>query len=276
VKLAYGGPERQRAAIFLSDLSETDIVHNGRNVWTYSSQDNSASHTVQRADNAGSADSRMPVPTIATTVSPQAAAEQALKKINPSTAVTVQTTAKVAGRPAYQLVLSPRNPNSLIGSVTIALDAATSMPLRVQIWARSAVSAPALDIAFTSLHLGTPNPSTFTFSIPHGAKLNSNPLGPAGPRIRHNVNAPSTTQVIGKDWTAVVEGKVATSDSADLSGPDLDQVAALVSQLGSPVPGGVLLHTALVSVLLTKDGRIFAGSVTPSYLEQLAAAGRSQ
>ncbi len=140
----------------MSDLSETDIVHNGTNLWTYSSDNNSVSHThleVGQGKRVGTGRDRP--------VDPTTAAEQALAKINPSTAVTVDRTAEVAGRPAYQLDLSPRDSRTLISSVRIALDSSTSMPLRVQIWARTNTSSPAFQVGFTSLTVKAPSASTF-------------------------------------------------------------------------------------------------------------------
>ena len=51
-------------------------------------------------------------------------AEQALAAIDPSTAVSLDGTATVAGRDAHELVLEPRDVDSLVGSVRIAVDAA--------------------------------------------------------------------------------------------------------------------------------------------------------
>ena len=65
---------------------------------------------------------------------PQAAA-QAIAAITPTTKVSVDDTARVAGRPVYQLVLEPKDTRSLIGKVTIAVDSETSVPLRVQVYA---------------------------------------------------------------------------------------------------------------------------------------------
>ena len=42
----------------------------------------------------------------------------------------------------------------------------------------------------------------------------------------------------------------------------------MFAQATTAVPGGRLLHTALVNVLVTSDGRVFAGSVP---LERLQA-----
>jgi outer membrane lipoprotein-sorting protein len=309
-QLAYGGPERQRIAIFLNDLSETDIVHNGADVWTYSSQDNAVSHTHETVKPDGTASDTNPdsgtptetLPGVGSTLDPQQAAEHALAKIDPTTAVTVDRTAQVAGRPAYQLVLRPRDSRSLVGSVRIAIDSATSLPLRVEIMPRTSTS-PAFEVTFTSLHIGMPAASTFAFTIPPGAKVSTNPLaGPGqatavhpGLVVRHDSqSAPGTIasppvgvhrvtpprkengfRSIGKGWLRVLVGHASPSNRTGPNSPPStsDMLAGLVQSLSSRVPQGRLVHTPLFSVLLTNDGRMFVGAVSPSYLEQLAASG---
>jgi hypothetical protein len=54
--------------------------------------------------------------------------------------------------------------------VDIAVDAATSLPLRVQVFARGAAS-PAYSVGFTALSFARPDPSNFTFTPPPGAKV---------------------------------------------------------------------------------------------------------
>ena len=88
-------------------LSEMDVVHNGADVWSYSSNSNSVTHNTMKSDSAQAPEQDATAP-----VNPDKVAQQALAKIDPSTAVTVDRTARVAGRPAYQLELRPRDPNT--------------------------------------------------------------------------------------------------------------------------------------------------------------------
>ena len=76
----------------------------------------------------------------------------------------------VAGEAAYQLVLAPKSPSSLIGQVRIAIDARHRVPLRVQVFARGAAS-PALQIGFTSISFGKPAAANFAFRPPAGAAV---------------------------------------------------------------------------------------------------------
>jgi outer membrane lipoprotein-sorting protein len=273
-QIAYGGPERQRIAVFLSDLSETDVVHNGRDLWTYSSDGNSVSHTTLKANTKTSS-----APDNTAAVNPTRAAEQALAEISPSTAVTVDRTAEVAGRSAYQLDLAPRDSRTLISSVRIALDAKTSMPLRVQIWSRNNTKSPAFEVGFTSLSLKAPSPSTFVFTTPPGATVESAPFSE-----RHSVAAPSPggpsvgapdagkERVIGKDWTSVLVDTFTVPSVQSGGGgqfSDLDEFAR-------PVAGGHLITTSLLSIFITNDNRLLMGAVSPQYIEQLAATKAGQ
>jgi outer membrane lipoprotein-sorting protein len=293
-QLAYAGPAQQRAAIFLDDLTEMDVVHNGNDLWTYASQGNSVTHSslAERADGRdGPETGKAPAGTVP--LDPTQAATQALAKIDPSTAVTVDPTARVAGRPAYQLVLAPKDAHSLIGSVRIAIDAATSMPLRVQVWPRGSAGSPAFEVGFTSLTLRTPSASTFAFTTPPGATVSHDPFsGPA--RSGPDRSAPGTStsdssvSSIGTDWTAVVTGtlpkdtggsgpepaiRTTTADGrtyVTTGPPKAESVSNLLDQMATPVPGGHLITTALLSVFITDDGHFYAGAVDPTYLRSLA------
>lgn len=294
-QIAYGGPERQRVAIFLSDLSETDVVHNGTNLWTYSSDSNSVSHTTLSSDGAD----QEPPPTAP--LDPTRAARQALAKIDPSTKVTVDRTAEVAGRSAYQLDLVPRDSRTLVGSVRIALDSATSMPLRVEVWSRKSTSQPAFSVGFTSISMKRPSASTFDFTKPPSASMQSSPLGgmpghaavgPTGATpLRHPASSTHGfhSRVIGKDWTSVFVGQLpapallpatppppgpSTADQKRVlaARPVGNDLAGMLDQLATKVPAGHVLTTSLVTILITNDNRVLIGAVSPAYLEQLAAS----
>ena len=136
------GPTKQRVAL-LGQLAESDVVRSGADVWTYSSATSAVTHLVLPSEDASAPAATPPAST------PQQAAAEVLQAIDPSTLVTVDTTARVAGRPAYQLVLTPRDGRSLVGRVQLALDSATSLPLRVQVFAKGSGTA--------ALEVGSPS-----------------------------------------------------------------------------------------------------------------------
>jgi outer membrane lipoprotein-sorting protein len=291
----YAGPTKQRFAL-LGTLGETDVFHDGTQLWQWDSDTQTAIHTTLPAADAKS----VPVP--ATTLTPQQLAQRALAAVDPSTIVTTDQPRRVAGRDAYELVLSPRDTTSRIGSVRIAIDAAYKLPLSVQVFARGA-SSPSIDISFTSIDFAVPSNSEFSFTPPKSATVRqegiagmldgqgsidarhlrrgersapgtstATPATPATPVAPGAVGADGAGEphVLGHGWTSVVE----LSGSVP-GGSNDPQTQALVSAL-TPVSGswgsGKLFSSKLVTALFTNDGRIFVGAVDPAVLYADAAA----
>lgn len=269
MKIWYAGPTKQRLAI-LAPMSERDVIHNGADLWTYTSTTNEVTHSTL------SPHAREQSPETLS-LTPQQAAVAALQAIDPTTAVTVDKTARVAGRAAYQLDLAPRDVRSLIGSVRIAIDAATSVPLRVEVFARGA-STPAIDVGFTDISYGAISPAVFDFTVPAGATVtHGGEQSQTRPPVAHPPTAASTGgtratapggvhRTLGHGWTAVQELSV---------GPMTQRAAgSMLYHLSKAVPGGRLITTSLVSALITSNGHLFIGAVTGPALEHVAETGR--
>jgi outer membrane lipoprotein-sorting protein len=286
----YAGPTRQRFAL-LGQLSEDDVIHNGTDLWSYDSSTRTVTHTT--VQDKASADVHVSIASAAPSLDPQTAAEKALAAIDPTTTVVVDRTARVAGRAAYQLLLSPKDTRSLIGSVRIAVDAATSVPLRVQIFAVGATS-PAFEVGFTSVSFNVPNASVFEFVPPAGATIeeNTGPFENGGPdtgpvvhRVRSRgpgggtqgtvtpdsppaTSAPSggkVTTTLGKGWTQVVKITNEASSGSD---------SGLLDQIATAVPGGRLITTTLVTVFIANDGTAYIGPVSAADIEKVASTGQ--
>jgi hypothetical protein len=118
---------------------------------------------------------------------PSLVAPMALAALAPYASATVDGTARVAGRPAYELVLTPTTPRTLIGSIAVAVDADTRLPLRLQITARGAAE-PSVELGFTSVSFDAIDPSVFTFTPPEGAAISTPPL-PRHPDASHEARA---------------------------------------------------------------------------------------
>jgi hypothetical protein len=206
-------------------------------------------------------------------MTPMASAEKALAAIDPSTSVTIDRTAYVAGRSAYQVVLKPKDARSLVGSVWIAVDAQTKVPLRVQVFARNA-SSPSIQVGFTDVSFAAPSASIFRFVPPAGIKPKEEPVPLVGQQLTmaHDSTATGTatgTKFLGSGWTSVLQLK--TGNPAGTKG---DNAAGLLDKVATPVPGGRLVTSSLLSVLLTDDGRVFVGAVSGADLQKVAASGR--
>ena len=90
------------------------------------------------------------------------------RQVGKTTLVSVQDNVLVAGEPAYQLVLAPKDHRSLIGRVVIAVDAKYGMPLRVQVFAKGD-SGPAFQVGYTALSMNTA-PAAANFELHPAAR----------------------------------------------------------------------------------------------------------
>ncbi|HEY7008684.1 MAG TPA: hypothetical protein VH395_07085 [Jatrophihabitantaceae bacterium] len=247
------GPAKQRVAV-IGSLSEADVIHNGRNLWTYTSDSNTVTHTVLPQHEAS---------TQQPDLTPAALTDRLLKAITPTTSVTLGANRTVAGRAAYTLVIAPRDSRSTISKITIAVDSRHFVPLQLQVFGTS--STPAFQIGFTQISFTTPAASTFNFHVPAGASVSSNPFTER--RHEHFAGPPMGmpgrhARVIGSGWTAVLE----VQNGFRVLPGQLDQMTTAVGNTGQR-----LLHTALVNAVLMPDGRMFVGAVKPAALEHIAA-----
>jgi outer membrane lipoprotein-sorting protein len=256
----YGGLGKQRVAL-LGATDETDLFRNGSDIWQWSSADQVAVHSTLPAD----ARTPAPVPSSTSSLTPSDLASGALHALDPTTRVSMDGNHTVADRSAYELVLTPRTTATKVGSVHISVDGETKIPLGVQVYARNA-STPAVDVAFTSIRFGSQAERNFVFSPPPNATVHEagSSRSSAEPRVDAGHTKPRTA---GSGWTTVVALDPGKAAVAKLLGPAGKTLPPVSGAWGT----GRLLESALVSVLVTTDGRLFAGAVGPDNL--YAAAG---
>ena len=202
--------------------------------------------------------------------------------MDPTTAVTVGNNVEVAGRAAYNLLLEPRSDATLVGQVAIAVDGETGMPLAVQVTARGA-GTPAFRLGFTALSLEVPDDSLFTFSPPPGSTVKELQVPNPGQEAYgghtpgdHRFGDPAGDgkgsdhpSVTGQGWETILRLPAA---AAGAPGANSFLEDPLLAQAAVVVPGGRLVSTALLNVLITDDGRVFAGMVPPDRLQAAASA----
>jgi outer membrane lipoprotein-sorting protein len=294
----------QRSRVTLEGTaSEYSVVHDATQAWTYSSDDRSVVHyTLDAEDAAQLAQARaqaqagtLDVPGDLPT--PAAMADDILSQVEEYSTVTLDAETSVAGRSAYQLVVTPRSTTTLIGRVTIAVDSATHIPLKVAVWSRSDAQNPALEVGFTDLDLSMPSDQVLSWSTPSGATVKDVTIpvptpGELGQADDASVGATTT----GTGWDTVltltgapVDALDATSltDMAATPGVPMPQTAqeyadlntdagfgfdpsAVLDSLSTEVDGGRIISSSLVSILICDDGRVLVGAVAPSVLTTLA------
>ncbi len=269
-------------------LAETNWIRNGTDLWSYDSATQRVLHATIAADAHDSS-------TVSATSAPDPAhetpaefAKELLDEVTPSTGVTVDANRIVAGRAAYQLTLTPNSDVSTVKAVTIAVDAATGLPLDVTIRAASTGDV-ALEFGFSDVSFNAPAASTFAFTPPPGSTVKeagdpSALLDPAQGNARHRrrsgpdasgsaVVTPGDTtstmakpQIVGQDWSSiavVAKGSVPAQVNGLLSAAPRITAGTL---------SGRLLSTNLFNAVFLDDGRVVIGALTPSALEGAIAA----
>ncbi|HZN77161.1 MAG TPA: sigma-E factor regulatory protein RseB domain-containing protein [Micromonosporaceae bacterium] len=292
LRVWYSGPDKTRIAL-LGTLGESDIIRNGRDVWLWSSAEQSATHRVlpEQAARSG-VDGPILDPNLMP-ASPQELADKVLSILEPSTQVSTSGTTKVAGRAAYELILAPRDNDSLVSQVRIAIDGEKHLPLRLQVFAKG-YGTPAFEVGFTQVSFQRPGDEHFKFNPPAGTQVQEEGAAPdqVGPDVkpdargerRPDLKVPPAgkpdqpvadpdqgkSNVVGQAWTMVVVEKVSDGTNAadNPLGPFLTTLPAVSGDWGS----GRLLRSKLFSALLTDDGRLLFGAVKPEKLYAVAAS----
>jgi hypothetical protein len=110
----------------------------------------------------------------------EAAVSELLTRIEPFAVVTNAPPAEVAGRPAYVVRLTPSStPDTLVDRIEVAIDAATRVPLRLDVYAVG-VANPVVRLGYSAVSFAPVDPSVFDFTPPEGATVHE--LGEGGPR----------------------------------------------------------------------------------------------
>ncbi|MFI1160627.1 outer membrane lipoprotein carrier protein LolA [Streptomyces sioyaensis] len=294
LRVAADGPDKQRVSI-VDKAAEYSFVHNGNEVWGYDSGSNTAfHHTAPEAGKHGKEHAPKDLPQGLKNATPQDLAKQALQAVGDTTSVTVDGTAKVAGRDAYQLLIKPKQTASTVGSIRIAVDAANGVPLKFTLTPKSG-GAAAIDVGYTSVDFAKPAASTFAFTPPKGAEVvEGDKAGATAQREHGKDGAPrkdmkAATEdmgglnVLGKGWTSIATIK---GDGSGLpSGKDEDKgkgsggdAAAFLDSIGDKVHGsfgsGRVFSTRLVNALVTDNGTLYVGAVDKQALIDAANAAK--
>jgi outer membrane lipoprotein-sorting protein len=281
LRVWYSGPDRTRVAL-LGARGESDIIRNGNDAWIWSSSSNTATHfALNDASAPGSSGATKgamthALPTLTDMpTTPQQAAEQALMLLGTNTTVSTESSTQVAGRPAYLLSLTPKDPGSLIAKIRVAIDSASRVPTRVEVFAKGTTDA-AFSIGFSQVSFSRPDAERFAFTPPPGAQV-SDETGNARTLFG---GAQPQNAVIGSGWSSVLATRLPPATAAMLTGTGataggdaavLSTYVGMLHHVDGAWGGGRLLQSGLFSVLITDDGRVLVGAVSGDRLEQAAA-----
>ncbi len=295
------GPDRQKISV-IERAAEYSVIHDGTQLWAYDSASDQAYHATLPAHPADPSGGERAKPQLPEDfpATPQAAAQQVIKATRGTASFTVDGTARVAGHSAYELVITPRHADrTTVGSVRIAVDAKTGVPLEFRLTPRSGGKA-IVDIGFTKVSFDKPAASTFTFTPPKGVKVTEGgkaaPSGHEDATGRPGARPGEQPTVLGQGWDAIAvitlpraggpgdtagTGGFGAGGKGDKPGGDRNGGAAaesLMNSFGTRVSGsfgsGTVFHTRLVNALLTDQGKLYVGAVTQAALTEAASAGK--
>jgi outer membrane lipoprotein-sorting protein len=153
-----------------SDAGDVQIVWDDQTISVY----DASSNTVYRAD----------LPSGTTTAAPGAGTPPALAAIDNFLTelgahwdVSGAQPTNVGGQPAYSVSIAPKHDGGLLGSVELAWDAATGVPLLIGIDAQGS-SSPVLELAVSQITYGAVSASDVDVTPPAGAKVVDLGTGP--------------------------------------------------------------------------------------------------
>jgi outer membrane lipoprotein-sorting protein len=278
-RLWIAGDGRARLEL-QSEAGDTEIYCDGHTVSMYDAASNTLyRYTIPaRTGDTGSAGSgasgtgsgtstaHREVPTVAQI-------EEAIAHLGEHANVSGATPTDIAGRAAYTVRVSPREGGSLIGGAELSWDAVNGVPLRAAIYS-STSSAPAIELAATSISYGPVSSSVLEFTPPANAKIEEVVL----PHKQHTADPASsthdgerphvTTRGHGLSTIAVIESK--TKTGADESSSTLPEGLQQVKIDGTTATE---LPTELGTLLGFESSGVrylLAGVVGPAALEAVA------
>ncbi|OKH97343.1 hypothetical protein A6A06_32800 [Streptomyces sp. CB02923] len=308
LRVAADGPDKQRVSV-VDKAAEYNLVHNGRDIWGYDSKSNTAYHSTVPAESSrsesrsdksgksGKSDGAGGESGDLKNATPQELAKKALAAVGDTTSVTVDGTAKVAGRDAYQLSVKPKQAGSTVDSIRISVDAETGVPLKFTLTPKGG-GAAAVDVGFTSVDFAKPAADTFDFKPPKGAKVVDGDKAGAQQRAKghgtaedlqgilgqygldgKNAGKGKGVDVIGSGWTSIAHVKGTGSGLSGATGKGASgDVSKLLDSLGEKVDGkfgsGRIFSTRLVNALLTDDGSVYVGAVDKESLIKAAESAK--
>ncbi|MDA7806952.1 hypothetical protein N8941_01080 [Aquiluna sp.] len=279
IRVYVSGQDKLRAQI-LDPMSQRDLIVNGNEFWVYDAKMATAlTGTIDiEADPAKQAEAEQKVLDYADSIaldlsSPEAIADYLVSMVDETSQIEVGKDHSVAGRSAYQLIISPDSPNSLVASAAVSVDSETGMPLKVEIFSTTQVEA-AMTVGFENISFGSVDQGLFSFTPPAGTSVETFDAdelmatldGSEKPEgYVSDYEVPAEPEVLGSDWDSVVHLAALPADI-----PQDLMATELFADMLTQVPGGKVFSTPLVNVLLTDSGEVYMGAVTIDYLLSLA------
>jgi outer membrane lipoprotein-sorting protein len=246
--------------------SEQTIVNDGKTTWSWNSADNEVTKAEHKADEPKAGNEK------AESVDPATAAKQVVGMTKEFSDITVDGTARVANRAAYELVLTPKaSEKTLIREVRIAVDAELKMPLRVAVLTNGA-SEPAGTVGFKEINVGAQDPKLFEFTPPAQAKVTTPEAKEEKGRDRgpelclEQALQGKDPQIFGTGWDTVVGARIPAEAMTQVPAEAQGLVDKFTKKVSGNWGSGQIFTTKVATILIADDGRVVAGAVPEQVL----------
>jgi outer membrane lipoprotein-sorting protein len=268
------GTGRGRIAI-AERQTETTIVDDGATVWVW----NSDARTVTKAPHAGGNADK---PLEGKFADPATAATQLVTAMQEDSTVSVDGTARVAGRPVYQLVLTPKpTERTLLREIRVSVDSELRIPLQLEVLSNGQAD-PAVKVGFTKFSSAAQDPSLFTFTPPAGATVSEEDVSKEmRDQDVEGWLAKADLKTVGRGWDVVATGRVPAellSQADGRTNGSGQSVFGLLGTVGKKVHGdfgtGYVITTHVGTALITEDGRVAVGAVPEQVVKEAIATVR--
>jgi outer membrane lipoprotein-sorting protein len=197
--------------------------------------------------------------------------EEAISHLSEHANVSGATPTDVAGQAAYTVRVSPKEADSLLGRAELSFDALNGVPLRAAVYSTQS-SAPALELAATSISYGPVEPSVFQFTPPANATIKEVKPGEAnGSQTGEGGEHPTVTKHgNGLSTVVVIEGKAKSESGGGGYSSPLPQGLPQVKINGTTATELTTELGTLLSFERSGVQYLLAGAVEPGAVEAVA------
>jgi outer membrane lipoprotein-sorting protein len=255
--------------------AETTVVDDGTTVWVW----NSESRTVTKVPHAGGNADK---PLAGKFADPATAATDLVTAMQEDSVVSVDGTARVAGRPVYQLVLAPKpTERTLLREIRVSVDSELRIPLQLEVLSNGQAD-PAVKVGFTKFSSAAQDPSLFAFTPPAGATISEENVPEEMKEMRDQGMEgwleQADLKTVGRGWDIVATGRVpaeALAQAEGMTGGSDQNLFALLGTVGKKVHGdfgtGYVITTNVGTALITEDGKVAVGAVPEQVVKEAIA-----
>lgn len=248
--------------------AEQTIVDDGKTTWSWNSQDNEVTKSEHKADPSPDKEPAQEQKA----VDPATAAKEIVTQTKEFSDITVDGTARVANRAAYELVLTPKaSEKTLVREVRIAVDSELKMPLRVAVLTNGAAE-PVGTVGFSSINVGPQDAKLFEFTPPANAKVTTPEAKEAEAREKlpeaglEAALQGKDPQLFGTGWDTVIGARIPAEAMTQVPAEAQGLVDRFTKKVSGSWGSGKLFTIKVATILIADDGRVVAGAVPEQVL----------